>query len=191
MASPEEPKVTEPEKVTPEAQYPYHPEAWQEICELSEAGLVTSEFGEDPGGTEQPFIYSRWRVNRLGFACRLERPFGERNEVTAYTLSFEDHVPGQRYFGKLPFIADGLRRPVARSPRNYGIVEYCQAQGLLKEPIGVLPERYIRSIGHVADMKDPEQRIIGFEGMLRELLKPAPRGWEEPIPPPDFNRHLN
>ena len=186
MTTPENPQS--PEQNAREQLYPYHPEAWQEICALSEVGLAEEvEVVNDSETGESTFMAKLWRVNRLGFACRLERPIIDSRENTIYTLGFEDDAPG-RHFGRVPFISVGMRRPVTRNPRNYGILEYSRAQGLIKEPAGVLPNNYIRSIAKVEDMDNPDQRIVGFERLLKDLLSYAPRGWEEPVKLPDYNR---
>lgn len=172
---------------SPEARYPYHPEAWEEICKLGDVALadVKPNEGDD-------FVAGFWLQSAYGFACRLERPLVEPDQNTVNTFWFEKDDAGDRRFpheGE-PFILKGLRYPVAYNPRKNGKFVFSQAKGLPEEPEGKLPELYIGTIGRVKDVRDPEQRINGFETLLRTMLHAATRKGK-PVQLPDYNRHLN
>ena len=170
-----------------ETRYPYHPTDWQEICNLGDVALAGVK--PEPGAD---FVARVWLHNPYGFACRLERPLGEWDANTVNTFWFEKDDAGNRRFrheGE-PFILSGLRHPVAHNARKYGKFLFSQAEGLLGEPEGEQSELYIRTIGRVEDLNDPEQRILGFEGLLRTMLRAAPHQ-RKPVPLPDYNRHLN
>ena len=179
----EEQAVTTPPS---EATYPYHPAAWQEICDLGDIPLAGVEPAE---GTD--FVAAIWVQSMYGFACRLERPYPEPDTNTVNTFWFEKDDAGNRRFpheGE-PFILRGLRHPVARNPRKYGKFLFSKEEGLLEEPEGEQPDLYIGTIGKVKDLNDPELRIKGFEELLKTMLRAAARK-HKPIPLPDYNKHL-
>lgn len=184
MTTPESPR--NPEQAA--QVYPYHPEAWQEIHDLSKAALGKFEHGEIKGET---FIFNTWYYNPHGYMCRLERPSVESTEDTIYYFAFENDVPGYRYFRNqgTAFINRGLRRPLRLNPRDYGILEYSSAQGLIKPPEGRLLERMMQK-NERTGKGDPEQMVRSFEGLLKMLLGYATHPPKEPIEPPDYNRHL-
>ncbi|HVW23116.1 MAG TPA: hypothetical protein VHB51_01345 [Candidatus Saccharimonadales bacterium] len=159
-----------------ESPFPYHPEVWRSINALSVAVLAEQDIHSDPAGGPA-VVDTTWRLIGLGFACRLERPLLIPDDETIYTLAFENDQKGMRNLrGQTAFIAAGDRRPAKHRPYDYGILKYCQAQGLIEEPEGVLPDRYIRTIGKISDPGDPKKRIRGFENLIKDLLEPASRG---------------
>lgn len=191
MNTPEAPRPSAPEQAdTPRpVLYLFSPEFQQEVGSLTVAALTNAKsFGDtnEPGG----FKAYIWRSHTLaGILCRIESPLlAPIGENPVNTLWYELHGAG-----RLPgtsSIQKGLRRPEPGNPRPYGLVDYT-VDGVVaeNEKNSTLVERYIRLIAK-KDWEDPEQRAQGYEHLLRTILTAAQRGWENPVPLPDYNWHL-
>lgn len=186
VAPPDIPYELTPELRAKAERFPYHAEAWQKIGQLGDIALQTFEL---PTSDDEPgaYIFTKWQTRRLaGIAGRLEQPQQNAGDDTVNTLSFEVAGDGRASrFGEL-FIEPGLRRPVARNPRDWGVVVYSVNQGFLLPPRGPFLRRLaLKHTNNVWD--DPEKVATGVEKVVQEILGDAAGGWQnlakvEPFP---------
>ena len=190
MTTPEVPKTPTPEQdSTPSTVlYPFSLEFHQEISDLTAKALEKAELSDHTSGQEAYKSYI-WRSHTLaGIICRIESPLVLDGDNTVYTLWYELHGTG-----RLPgssSIEKGLRHPEPGNPRPYGLVAYTE-NGVVREneQKSTLVKRFVEIIAK-KDWDNPVQRGEGYELLLKTILSAAPRGWEKPIPLPDYSRHL-
>ena len=172
---------------SPEAIYPYHPEAWQEICAVSRTAMERAVLLESTATSDNPIIAHKWLYNPYSFVCRVEQSADSVGEaVEPFTFHFQK-VGNQRRWGQESYIEQGLPLPVGKNQLPYGILDYSESQGVLNEPRGSFVDTYIATIGR-RNPEDPEERMLGIEDLLKTMFRYALREPTPPIQKPNWRR---